>query len=197
MATGGDAARRAEVVRLAAEVRRLPYVWPAPPDAASAAAAGAGSCASKHALLADRLAAALVASRPLFVVGPLVPAVLAGDPEMADGAGLLEVHELLTVTVPGAGPVLVDVTWDPPLVAAGLPATVDWDGCSDMVPAVAATGPGWAPDPARLREEKEALRARIHSAAERAVRDRVLAAMSRRFAAWRAAVPGPAGTVTP
>ena len=164
----------------------LPYVWPSPPDAAAAEAAGAGSCASKHALLASRLAAMGVTSRPLFVVGPLVPALLAGDPDIAPGVGLLEVHELLTVSMPGLGPVRVDVTWDPPLVARGLPGTIGWDGATDMTVAVGEATPAWAPDPSRLRVEKEAMRSRLYSGDDREVRDRVLAAMSARFAAWRA-----------
>ena len=183
---GPGGALHADVLRVVDEVMRLPYVWPAPPDAAAAAAAGAGSCASKHALLATRLAALGVTSRPLFVVGPLVPHVLAADPAIAPGVGLVEVHELLTVSMPGIGPVRVDVTWDPPLVARGLPGTTGWDGTTDMAVAVGEGTPAWAPDPTRLREEKEALRSRLYTGDDRRVRDRVLAAMSALFAAWRA-----------
>jgi hypothetical protein len=168
-----------------ARVGALPYLWPCPPDAESARRAGAGSCASKHALLQEDLAGLGVGARPLFVVGSLVPDVLVDDPEVAVGVGLLEVHECLTVSVPDVGPCIVDVTWDPPLLDAGLAGTRRWDGRSDMVVAVGAPSGWWAPDPDRLREEKEALRARLYGNGDRQRRDRVLAAMAARFAEWR------------
>lgn len=174
-----------EVRRAVADVMAMPYVWPVPPDPSSAAATGVGSCASKHALLAERLRSIGVASRPLFVVGPLVPSILATDPPFDAGASLLEVHECLTVSMPEVGPLLVDVTWDPVLVHRGLPGTLDWDGHADMAVAVGSGGLTWAPDPTRLREEKEALRARLYRRGDRTVRDRVLGAMSNLFATWR------------
>ena len=36
-------------------IQAMPYVWPCPPEAAWARRNGAGSCASKHALLAEEL----------------------------------------------------------------------------------------------------------------------------------------------
>jgi hypothetical protein len=124
----------AELVRLAREVQRLPYRWPAPPDAASTEASGAGSCAGKHALLAQRLAAAGLPCAPLLVVGPLAPPLW---PDLADEAdGLLEVHECLTALTPWSGPLTVDVTWHPAAVDAGLPGVEeDWDGRSDTATA--------------------------------------------------------------
>jgi hypothetical protein len=175
---------RDAAVAAAAAVRRLPYAWPAPPDADAAERDGVGSCASKHALLARRLDAVGVPSLPLLAVGPLVPAVLAGDPDLAEGADLVEVHECLTVLTPWAGPVRVDVTWDPPLVARGLPGG-PWDGWSDTPLAVGDAGPGWAVPRDGLRAAKEGLRRRLYGPGERDVRDRVLAALSRRLAAWR------------
>jgi hypothetical protein len=71
-------------------VQAMPYTWPAPPDAASARTAVGGSCASKHALLAEELAAIGLQSLPMFVVGPLVPQMLKSDPELAPGAHLSE-----------------------------------------------------------------------------------------------------------
>jgi hypothetical protein len=165
----------------------MPYAWPAPPDAASARESGVGSCASKHALLAEELEALALAFFPLFVVGPLVPPMLASDAEFAPGRRLMEVHECLTALTPWAGPLRVDVTWDPPLVRAGLPGTLDWDGQSDMLLAVGEGGPCWAAPREGLREAKEALRARLYGPGQRKVRDRVLAAMVRRFEEWRAA----------
>ena len=93
-----------DTIRFVHEVQALPYVWPSPPDAESARKRGVGSCASKHALLAAELEAIGVRSRPVFVVGPLVPKLLATDPEIAPGAHLSEVHECLTVLTPWAGP---------------------------------------------------------------------------------------------
>lgn len=174
----------AVAVAIAEEVRRLPYAWPVPPDADAAVRLGAGSCASKHALLSRRLAGAGIESVPLLAVGPLVPAALAADPEVAEGAGLVEVHECRTVLTPWAGPLRVDVTWDQPLVDRGLPGG-PWDGWSDVPLAVGDAGPGWAVPATGLRAAKEALRARLYGEGEREVRDRVLAALSRRFAAWR------------
>lgn len=91
---------RSQTVALVREVQALPYAWPAPPDAGSARRMRAGSCASKHALLAEDLAAIGVESQPLFVVGKLVPEMLAGDAEMAPAAHLPEAHECLTVITP-------------------------------------------------------------------------------------------------
>jgi len=168
-------------------VQALPYIWPSPPDAASARETNAGSCASKHALLAEELASLGIESRPLFVVGKLVPELLAGDPELAPGAHLPEVHECLTVITPWAGSLRVDVTWDPPLIARGLPGTLDWLGGGDMLLAVGETGPGWSVARAGVREAKEALRSRLYGPGERELRDRTLAALARCFDEWRSA----------
>ncbi|QYJ03540.1 hypothetical protein KUV85_14570 [Nocardioides panacisoli] len=163
-----------ELVSLASGVQQLPYRWPAPPDAASTESAGAGTCAGKHSLLAQRLDRVGIRSAPLLVVGPLAPALW---PDLVeDAAGLLEVHECLTVSTTWAGPLVVDVTWHPAAVAAGLPGLdSDWDGRSDTRVAVDPVGPGYAVDSDRLRELKEKLRARIYSEAQRERRDRVLA----------------------
>lgn len=167
------------------EVMALPYVWPAGSDADWARRAGAGSCSSKHALLADRLAALGVPSRPLFVVGSLVPQVLEDDPRFHDGRHLLEVHECLTVSLTDVGPLTVDVTWDPPLIERGLPGTLQWDGRSDMQIAVGMALAAWAPDPALARQEKEAIRTRLYGPDERTLRDRILAGLSSEFESWR------------
>jgi hypothetical protein len=172
-------------IALVHDIQALPYAWPSPPDAASARTAGAGSCASKHALLAEELAAIGLQSLPLFVVGPLVPAALAADPEIAPGKHLAEVHECLTVRTPWAGPLRVDVTWDSLLIRRGLPGTLDWDGRTDMLLAVGEGGPCWSVPRDGLREAKEALRSRLYRPGEREFRDRVLAAMAQRFAHWR------------
>lgn len=168
-------------------MQALPYAWPSPPDAESARRDGRGSCASKHALLSEELALLGVESLPMLVVGPLVPDALAGDPEIAPGAHLAEVHECLTVVTPWAGPLRVDVTWDPPLIARGLPGTLDWDGRTDMLLAVGEGGPCWSVPREGIRTAKETLRTRIYRAGEREVRDRTLAAMAARFEEWRAA----------
>jgi hypothetical protein len=172
----------ATLTELALGVQRLPYRWPAPPDAASTESAGAGTCAGKHALLAARLESASIDSVPLLVVGPLAPALW---PDLADEAnGLLEVHECLTVLTPWAGPLIVDVTWHPAAVAAGLPGMpVEWDGRSDLPTAVLAIGPGYAVNRSSLRESKEKLRDRMYSRQQRERRDRILAEVARRAAA--------------
>jgi len=176
---------RARVVEAARAVQRLPFIWPGPPDADVARRTGSGTCASKHALLAECLDALGVTSVPLLVVGPVVPAILADDPELVAGRGLLEVHECLTVLAPWAGPLRVDVTVDPPLAARGIPATLDWDGASDMAVAVDAAAPGWSVPRADLRAAKEALRRRIYGPGERERRDAILQRLSDRYAAWR------------
>jgi hypothetical protein len=107
------------------------------------------------------------------------------EPDFAAGRHLIEVHELLTVFTPWAGPVRVDVTWDPPLIARGLPGTLDWDGRSDMTIAVGVTGAGWSVPRERLRECKEAVRARLYGPGEREVRDEALARLAQRFTGWR------------
>jgi hypothetical protein len=176
-----------DIIPILRRVQAMPYAWPAPPDAESARLAGSGSCASKHALLAEELLAAGIESLPLLVVGPLVPRALADDPGVAPGRLLPEVHECLTVLTPWAGPLRVDVTWDPPLIVRGLPGTLDWDGHSDMLLAVGEGGPCWSVPRDGLRAAKEALRDRLYRGGEREVRDQVLAAMASRFAEWRGA----------
>lgn len=184
---GENDGRRLAAVHAVAQVQAMPYDWPVPPDAEWARRNGRGSCASKHALLAEELEAVGIASVPLLVVGSLVPAALQSDPDFATGTALLEVHECLTVLTPWGGPVLVDVTWDPALMAHGLAATEKWDGLGDMELAVQGGGPGWAVPRDQLRVAKDALRRRIYSTTERSARDRVLAALARRFESWRLA----------
>ena len=166
-------------------IQRKPFAWPGEPDAESARKARTGTCASKHALLAEGLDDLGIPNQPLLVTGRLVPTFLEHDPEFADGVDLVEVHECLVVNLPWAGPVRVDVTWDPPLIAYGLPGTLDWDGESDMRLAVEAAGPGWTVPRKQLRAAKEALRKRLYKRGERAVRDRLLASLSGRVAGWR------------
>lgn len=177
---------KAQTIALVHWVQAMPYAWPSPPDAASARRTGSGSCASKHALLAEELAAIGIESCPLFVVGKLVPDILTGDPALAAGEHLPEVHECLTAITPWAGPLRVDVTWDTPLVVRGLPGTLDWDGESDMMLAVGEPGPGWSVSLEGLREAKEALRSRLYGPGERELRDRTLATLAKLFEGWRA-----------
>lgn len=174
-----------DITPIVKRIQEIPYSWPSPPDAASVKATGVGTCASKHALLAEELLAAGIESLPLLVVGPLVPRILADDPEMEPGRFLPEVHECLTVLTHRAGPLRVDVTWDPPLIDRGLPGTLNWDGHNDMSIAIGEGGPCWAVPRDGLREAKEALRNRLYRGNERDIRDRTLAAMSRRFEEWR------------
>lgn len=163
-------------------VQALPYTWPAPPDAESCRKSNAGSCASKHALLAEELDAIELPSLPLLVVGSLVPLNLRTHPDFADGAHLFEVHECLTVLTPWVGPLRVDVTWDPPLIQhGGLPGTLDWDGRTDMLIAVGEGGPCWSVPRQDLRQAKEALRTRIYRPGQRDVRDRILAQLVHYF----------------
>jgi hypothetical protein len=187
--TQSDRARVAttqEIIETVERIRELPYVWPHDHTADAARADGYGSCASKHALLAEELAAIGVASRPLFVKEELVPPQMADDPELAEACETFEIHELLTVYMPESGPVLVDITWDPALIARGFPGELPWDGRSDMPIAGAVTEPGWAAPPTGHREAKETLRSRLYGPGEREVRDRGLEIMSKRFAEWRA-----------
>lgn len=104
-------------MRLVTRSRSLPYDWPGPSDAAAALRDGRGTCASMHALMAQRPAGIDVEATPLLMVGRLVPASLRN--RFPEAAGLLEVHESLTLLTPWAGPIVVDITWDPSLVAKG------------------------------------------------------------------------------
>jgi hypothetical protein len=185
-APSSDEALRAALRDAVRAVQALPFVWPGGPDAATARRLRAGTCASKHALLGELLAAIALPARPLLLVGPLVPAAVADDAELARGRALPEVHECLSVLTPWAGPVRVDVTIDPPLAARGLPATLDWDGASDMALAVEATGPGWSVPRAQLRAAKEALRRRLYYGGQRVERDAILRRLSALYATWRA-----------
>ena len=169
----------AQFVATTCRVQSLPYAWPGPPDAESARRDGRGTCASKHALLAEELAALGLTSVPVVVVGPLVPAIW---PDLlAEGAGLMEVHEYLAVGTPWSGPLQVDVTWPPAAVRAGLSGIgPDWDGRSDTPCAVGPVVASYAVPPGQLRTWKEALRARITTPAELELRARLLGEMARR-----------------
>jgi len=127
-----------------------------------------------------------VPCEPLLVTALLVPPPLADEGRFSEGTRLLEVHECLTALTPWAGPLLIDVTWDPALLARGLPGTFPWDGTSDMRVAVLATGPGWAVPLPKLRAAKESLRSRLYGPGDRAARERVLAKLATLFASWRA-----------
>lgn len=157
----------------------MPYVWPADPDAASTRARGAGTCAGKHAVLAEDLRELGMTSTPVLVIGPLVPALW--HDLLRDAAHLCEVHECLTVETPWAGPLLVDVTWPPSAIGAGLPGTIEWDGASDMTPAVSPDRM-YAVGREHLRQQKELLRERLYSPADRQLRDRTLREIARRAA---------------
>ena len=158
-------------------VQELPYVWPAEPTADDVRRHGRGTCAGKHALLREELQSRGFTAGRLMVVGPLVPALW---PDLADeGRSLLEVHECLTVETDWAGPLIVDVTWHPAAIEAGLPGTLDWDGISDMVCAVEPVRSYVVAD-ARFREQKELLRSRLYTDQERRVRDRLLAQIATR-----------------
>ena len=178
-------ASRHAITALVRRIIEIPYAWPGEPDAGTVRRTGRGTCASKHALLRDELDQLGLTSRSMFAVGRLVPDVLRGDPALMAAAHLCEVHEFVTVSLPDIGPCRVDVTWDPPLVRAGLPGQATWDGRGDMRLAIGATTETWAPDPARLRTEKEQLRRRLYTARDRELRDATLATMSDIFQRWR------------
>jgi hypothetical protein len=171
-----------QLVQCVENVQAYDYAWPAPPDAASTRAERRGSCAGKHAALREDLEALGLTASVLFVVGPLVPEIW---PDLVATAGdLLEVHECLTVETPWAGPLLVDVTWPPWAVEAGLAGTLQWDGISDMSVAVAPSQT-YAIGGANVREQKEALRRRLYTNADREFRDATLAVIVRRVQVLR------------
>lgn len=162
-------------------VQEMPYAWPAPPDAASTRTAGVGTCAGKHAVLREDLALLDLPTQRLMVVGPLVPPLW---PDLVARAGaLLEVHECVVVATDWAGPLLLDVTWHPAAIRAGLAGSLDWDGSADMACAVTASASYAVADEA-FRSQKELLRTRLYSPAQRALRDEVLAEMAARAAAF-------------
>jgi len=166
-----------DLVRAVADAQKIPYSWPAPPTAAAVRSAGTGTCAGKHALLREELELLGFAASRLMVVGPLVPNLW---PDLRATSGhVLEVHECLTVETKWAGPLLVDVTWHPDAVRAGLPGTLDWDGLSDMVCAVTPVA-SYAVSDDEFRTQKELLRARLYSLEQRAKRDSVLTEMAER-----------------
>lgn len=172
----------AELVAAARRVQSLPYCWPGPPDAEGTGALGAGTCAGKHALLAEVVERELgLICGHLLVVGPLVPELW---PDLAGhGAGIVEVHECLTVLTPWAGPLIVDVTWHPSAVAGGLPGLApDWDGRTDVPCAVASSTPGYSVAWSGLRDQKLALRDRLYTPVQRSRREELLALIADRAA---------------
>jgi len=169
------------LARSAALVQQYRYVWPAGADAETTRRNRAGTCAGKHAVLAEDLASQGLIANSMFVVGPLVPDLW---PDLQQLAGdLLEVHECLSVETPWAGPLLVDITWHPDAVTGGLPGTLDWDGASNMAVAVEPFQ-SYAVRRTNLRAQKEALRARLYSPEDRALRDATLTEIARRAAAF-------------
>jgi hypothetical protein len=170
------------LARSAARVQRYRYVWPAPPDAESTRRNRAGTCAGKHAVLAEDLASLGLVANPMLIVGPLVPALW---PDLQELAGhLLEVHECLSVETAWAGPLIADVTWHPEAIAGGLPGTLDWDGVSSMAMAVQPLQ-SYAVRRPHVRAQKEALRARLYSPQDRALRDATLTDIAERAASFR------------
>lgn len=182
--------QRATAVRLVIEHQALPYRWPAPPQPALAREQQRWTCASKHEALATALEARL-GLRCTFVLalGRLIPASLQDQPRFRGLAEIVEVHEYLAVDLPWVGTVALDVTWDPPLIDAGVAATRDWDGTSDMTIAVQPIRCAW-PAPRSLderRSAKEQIRRRVHGPGGRTRRERGLAALSAQFEMWREA----------
>lgn len=165
------------LIRAVTEIQRIPYTWPAPPTALSVRQTGRGTCAGKHALLREQLELLGLPTRRLMVIGLLVPD-LWPDLQAVSG-GMLEVHECLTVETTWVGPLLVDVTWHPAALRAGLSGTLEWDGLSDMVCAVAPVA-SYAVSDDEFRAQKELLRARLYSPEQRAKRDHVLAEIADR-----------------
>lgn len=171
---------RADLIECVHRVQSLPYSWPAPPEAAWTRTAGTGTCAGKHALLAEDLAALGLRCRPLLMVGPLVPDVW---PDLlAEGKDLQEVHECLSVETDWAGPLLVDVTWHPAAIRGGLPGTLNWSGDRDMQLALSPVS-CYAVSRNHLRAQKEKLRDRLYTPAQRLRRHALLAELARRASA--------------
>jgi hypothetical protein len=170
---------QAALVAAVHRTQSMPYAWPAAPDAASTRLAGVGTCAGKHAVLREDLEAFSLPTQRVLVIGPLVPSIW---PDLQERAGdLWEVHECVTVETPWAGPLLLDVTWHPGAIRAGLSGTLAWDGFDDMKCAVEPVS-CYALADARFREQKQLLRARLYGPAQRALRDEVLAQMAARAA---------------
>lgn len=170
------------LLRSIAEVQSIPYFWPGQPTAESVRETGRGTCASKHALLREELDGQGLASSRVMVVGFLVPSLW---PDLRAASGdLLEVHECLTVETNWAGPLLIDVTWHPAAVRAGLAGTLDWDGLSDMTCAVEPIV-SYAVSDGDFRIQKELLRTRLYSPGQRAMRDQVLAEIADRAGKFR------------
>jgi hypothetical protein len=172
-----ETSAREALVESVRRVQKMPYTWPAPAEAAWTRAAGRGTCAGKHALLAEDLLALGIRSRPLLMVGPLVPDVW---PDlMAEAKDLQEVHECLSVETDWVGPLLVDVTWHPAAVRGGLSGTLDWSGDRDMQPALPPVA-CYAVSRNQLRAQKEKLRDRLYTPAERVRRDALLSELAHR-----------------
>jgi hypothetical protein len=172
-------ARIQDFVKVTRDVQNLPYSWSGSPEASAAREQRAGTCASKHALLAEELRSIGLASLPLLVVGPLAPAIW---PDLvARAAGLPEVHECLTVYTPWAGPLLIDVTWPALAVAAGLPGLQSaWGGHGDGQCAVQPIQAACAVSPDEVRKAKLALRSRLYTPADTERRDAILREITRR-----------------
>ncbi|WP_182359965.1 hypothetical protein [Tomitella gaofuii] len=90
----------------------------------------------------------------------------------------------MTVETDWSGPLLVDVTWHPPAIRAGLRGTLDWSGDSDMLCAVEPHSFHAVKDD-EFRSQKELLRSRIYSDDDRRNRDRLLTLIAARASTLR------------
>lgn len=172
-----DVNDRQLLVAAVERVQLLQYSWPGPPDATSARDTRRGTCAAKHALLRELLLDMGLRSSGILFVGPLAPDLWPDLQTKADG--LMEVHECLTVETEWAGPLLVDVTWHPAAITAGLRGTLNWDGRSDMMCAVNPVA-SYAVADEDFRNQKERLRSRLYTPDQRVLRDTILAEIAHR-----------------
>ena len=129
----GADATDAGIARVFERVRDIPFRFAVHNDADTLLACGAGTCAPKHALLADLYGELGLETRFIYVAfrfdgmrGDFPPALRA----VLDD-GVMRAHAALRLRRPH-GWIDVDATFDQPLAAAGFIVTQGWDGRMSM-----------------------------------------------------------------
>jgi transglutaminase-like putative cysteine protease len=128
-----EAVTDAQVVEVFERVRDIPFGFAPHTDAATLLRRGSGTCAPKHALLAQEYARLGVPTRFVYVTYRLdeMPGELPPELRPLVHDGVVRGHAALQI-FRSSGWLDVDATFDRPLKAAGFVVTEGWDGRSPM-----------------------------------------------------------------
>lgn len=129
----GIDATDAGIARLFERVRDIPFAFAPHTDAETLLQTGSGTCAPKHALLAQLYERLGVQTRFVYVTYRLdeMPGDFPSELRPLVHDGVVRGHAALQILRDGRW-LEVDATFDRPLKASGFVVTEDWDGRSSM-----------------------------------------------------------------